>query len=137
MFSLTTSTLWLGLSFFTFAGKLNAEVFQTNPSQPNSHNKPHGLVLALEHRYYGKSLPFGADSLSVKNLKYLSAEQALKDLAYFLTKMSKSGQYKITPKNPWITIGGSYPGALSAWFRNKYPHLTIGALASSGVVLAV
>lgn len=97
----------------------------------------HGLVLALEHRYYGKSLPFGADSLSVKNLKYLSAEQALKDLAYFLTKMSKSGQYKITPKNPWITIGGSYPGALSAWFRNKYPHLTIGALASSGVVLAV
>ena len=51
--------------------------------------------------------------------------------------MSKSGSYKITPKNPWITIGGSYPGALSAWFRNKYPHFTIGAISSSGVVLAV
>lgn len=31
-------------------------------------------------------------------------------------------------------IGGSYPGALSAWFRYKYPHLTVGNLASSGVI---
>lgn len=48
------------------------------------------------------------------------------------------------PHNPlligasqWITIGGSYSGALSAWFRLKYPHLTIGAVSSSGVVNAI
>jgi hypothetical protein len=35
------------------------------------------------------------------------------------------------------TIGGSYPGALSAWFRYKFPHLTIGALASSAVVNSI
>ena len=43
--------------------------------------------------------------------------------------------YKID-KNPWITVGGSYPGALSAWYRYKYPHMTIGSIASSAVVNA-
>ncbi|KAL6997347.1 putative serine protease eda2 [Sarracenia purpurea var. burkii] len=40
-------------------------------------------------------------------------------------------------ENPWFVFGISYPGALSAWFRLKFPHLTCGSLASSKVVLAV
>jgi len=40
-------------------------------------------------------------------------------------------------KNAWITFGVSYSGALSAWYREKYPHLTRGALSSSGVVEAI
>lgn len=39
--------------------------------------------------------------------------------------------------NPWIAIGGSYPGAVSAWYRYKYPHLTVGAIASSAVINAI
>lgn len=47
-----------------------------------------------------------------------------------------NNQYNVT-NNPWMTVGGSYPGAVTAWFRYKYPHLTIGSISSSGVVNAI
>lgn len=31
-------------------------------------------------------------------------------------------------------VGGSYPGALSAWFRAKYPQWAVASWASSAVV---
>jgi hypothetical protein len=96
-----------------------------------------GLILVLEHRYYGQSMPFGNDSLSLENLVFLNSEQALSDLAYFTLQMKTTQSHKITNNTPFISIGGSYPGALSAWYRYKYPHLTIGAIASSAVVLAI
>ncbi|CAN8229167.1 unnamed protein product [Cochlearia groenlandica] len=100
-------------------------------------------IVSLEHRYYGKSSPF--NSLSTDNLKYLSSKQALFDLAAFRhyyqassldslnVKLNRSGKVE----NPWFFFGASYSGALSAWFRLKFPHLTCGSLASSAVVRAV
>lgn len=38
------------------------------------------------------------------------------------------------PERETIVIGGSYPGAMSAWFRSRYPHLAMASWSSSGVV---
>jgi len=67
----------------------------------------------LEHRYYGQSQPY--ENWSTENLVHLSSEQALADLASFLTAQGAGDQKKT------LVIGGSYPGALSAWFRVHYP----------------
>jgi len=47
--------------------------------------------------------------LSTENLRYLSSEQALADLAYFRTYMADKLQLST---NKWIAFGGSYPGWL-------------------------
>lgn len=96
------------------------------------------VIVSPEHRYYGKSTPF--KSHTTENLKYLSSKQALFDLAVFRQYYQDSLNRKFNRskvENPWFVFGVSYSGALSAWFRVKFPHLTCGSLASSAVVLAV
>ncbi|CAI2368762.1 unnamed protein product [Moneuplotes crassus] len=96
-----------------------------------------GLFLYLEHRYYGESQPF-SDDLETKDLVYLSAKHALADLAVFLTTLNdKIVEENGGQKRKIIVVGGSYPGALSAWFRAKYPHIAEASWASSAVVQAV
>ncbi len=34
----------------------------------------YNFILYEEHRYYGDSMPFGADSLKLENMKYLTVE---------------------------------------------------------------
>lgn len=96
-------------------------------------------IVCLEHRYYGESSPF--EELTADNLKYLSSQQALFDLAsfrnFYQNLVNKQFNRTTGEDNPWIVFGVSYPGALSAWFRLKFPHLVRGSLSSSGVVLAV
>ena len=42
------------------------------------------LVVFAEHRYYGKSMPFGDKSFEKHNLKYLTVEQAMMDYVEFM-----------------------------------------------------
>ena len=92
--------------------------------------KYHAKLVALEHRYYGESLPF--NSFSTYNLRYLTTKTALEDLAYFQQQITEERQWK----GAWIAFGGSYPGSLSAYYRLHYPNLVAGALASSAPVMA-
>lgn len=72
--------------------------------------------------------------MSTENLMYLSSEQALADLAYFIANMND--KYNLNANQKWIAFGGSYSGSLAAWLREKYPHLVYGAVSSSGPLLA-
>lgn len=90
------------------------------------------LLISIEHRFYGESIPGG--SLSLKNLRYLTSEQALADYAVLIQAVR--AQYGAGPESKVVTFGGSYSGSLSAWMRQKYPNVVHAALASSAPVLA-
>jgi len=45
--------------------------------------------------------------------------------------------HNIGRKPDWIVVGGSYPGALAAWFKSQYPQHALGAWSSSGVINAI
>lgn len=71
--------------------------------------------------------------MSVENLKYLSVDQALADVAHFITEIKSNAKYT---NSPVVVIGVSYAASMATWFRQKYPHLAVGAWASSAPLLA-
>jgi pimeloyl-ACP methyl ester carboxylesterase len=90
----------------------------------------HAFLIALEHRYYGKSIP--NYHLTIENLAYLYTDAAIEDLYYFQKAMIKEKDLK----GKWVAFGGSYPGSLSAYYRLRHPEMVVGALASSAPVMA-
>lgn len=79
-----------------------------------------GATIVLEHRYYGLSNPFS--DLSVESLKYHTIQQGIDDLDYFAknVKLPMPGGDNVSPdKAPWVLVGGSYAGALTAWTKQK------------------
>jgi pimeloyl-ACP methyl ester carboxylesterase len=99
-------------------------------------NKTSGFIVAVEHRYYGKSLPVAKPK--PEDMKYLTTPLALADMAHFIRtwKVPEDLKVKLDKKTRWITVGGSYPANLAAWMRLKYPHYVFAAYASSGPVKA-
>ncbi|KAM3685278.1 hypothetical protein ACJW31_11G105600 [Castanea mollissima] len=94
------------------------------------------LELYIEHRFYGESVPYGfTGEEALKNATvrgYFSSAQAIADYAEVIINLKKNLSAE---SSPVIVAGGSYGGMLATWFRLKYPHVAIGALASSAPIL--
>lgn len=88
-----------------------------------------GVAVAVEHRYFGGSLPFGNASFTRDAHKFLTVENALADYAGVLrVVLDESGA---AADQPVVAYGGSYGGFLSYLMRVKYPRL-VGASVASG-----
>lgn len=93
-------------------------------------------VLQTEHRFYGNSQPVGPNASNHELDLYLSPEQALADwiriIRHVQVKLGCSIHNKTSSSYcPVITIGGSYPGFLSAMMRLNYPSVVDIGYASS------
>lgn len=71
--------------------------------------------------------------LTFTNLRFLSVEQALADVAHFIVEIKSQPRYA---NSQVALVGGSYSATMAAWFRQLYPHLAVGAWASSAPVNA-
>lgn len=102
-----------------------------------------GLALLVEHRYYGGveegSYPYPINSttgelLDPSGYKYLDTEQALEDTVYFANhfELPTNVTGNFSPDvNPWIWLGGSYPGIRGAQLRVRNPETFFATWASS------
>jgi hypothetical protein len=92
------------------------------------------LVVVVEHRFFGKSIPEGWNASN--GLGLLTMQQAVADLAVFRDKFQRTvlapeGQ----SESVWITVGCGYAGALATWAHAKYPQHFVGVWASSPPLL--
>lgn len=93
------------------------------------------MLVFIEHRYYGKSMPFGSKAAAFSNTSttgYLTTTQAIADFATLIQSLKANLS---SPVAPVVVFGGSYGGMLAAWMRMKYPHVVMGAVASSAPIL--
>ncbi|CAO2819564.1 unnamed protein product [Amaranthus hypochondriacus] len=93
------------------------------------------LIVYIEHRFYGESIPLGSiyDAMNDINIRScLTTEQSLAD---FFDIIQHIKQNLSAFESPVIVIGGSYSGMLAVWFRLRNPSVAVGALASSAPLL--
>ncbi|KAL1399041.1 hypothetical protein pipiens_008521 [Culex pipiens pipiens] len=91
-----------------------------------------GWLFANEHRFYGDSIPNG--DLSTDNLKFLTVEQTLEDLAELIRHLK--GKVVCDENAKVILMGAGYGGTVATYMRKQYPELVDGVWISSGRVEA-
>ncbi|KAI0132335.1 peptidase S28 [Xylariales sp. AK1849] len=97
-----------------------------------------GAAIVIEHRYWGKSVPF--NELTAETLRYHNLPAAMKDMTNFAlnAKMEFCEEGDCNANDvPWVLVGGSYSGALAAWTSQMEPGVFHAYHASSAVVEAI
>ncbi|KAL3758756.1 hypothetical protein ACHAWU_001772 [Discostella pseudostelligera] len=93
-------------------------------------------VIEIEHRFYGPYQPIVGRKATVEELiELLTPQQAMADMvrlaSVFKDRIDCSSHRPSTEYCPVISVGGSYPGFLSAMFRLVYPNFVDISYAAS------
>jgi lysosomal Pro-X carboxypeptidase len=123
-----------GVMFFYVGNEADVELYLNHTGLMWENAAEFGAMLVFaEHRYFGKSLPFGDVQEMVAHVEFLSIEQTLTDYAVLITHLKEEVYRK--RDLPVVGFGGSYGGMLGSWFRMKYPHIIDGVIAASAPIL--
>ncbi|GAB1739785.1 hypothetical protein NU219Hw_g4722t1 [Hortaea werneckii] len=138
------TTYWKGpgspVILFT-PGEVNATGYTsyltTNRTTGVVAEKIGAAAVVLEHRYWGTSSPF--TELTTANMSYLTLENSIHDMTYFANnvKLPFTKHHSNADDVPWVFMGGSYSGALSAWIESVDPGTIWAYQASSAVVQTI
>ncbi|KAJ2899865.1 hypothetical protein IWW38_000817 [Coemansia aciculifera] len=101
-----------------------------------------GLVVLLEQRFYGNSVP---DFNGTNVWQYLTVEQMMADIRRFsehidhviLEWTTLTRHRRTRTSMPLVLVGGSFAGSLMVWTRQRYPDLKALAVASSAPLSVV
>ncbi|KAI2628443.1 peptidase S28 [Xylaria nigripes] len=97
-----------------------------------------GATIILEHRYFGDSRP--VNTFTAETMQDLNVPNAISDLTYFAKNINLQFCEENacnSDDNPWVLMGGSYSGALTAWTSQLEPGVFHAYHASSAVVEAI
>lgn len=91
-----------------------------------------GVIIGTELRFFGENRP--TNDLSTTNLRFLSTDQALADIAHLIDHVKREDSRLTNAKV--ILFGSMFGGNLATWFRIKYPQHSDGLWSSSSFVEA-
>eukprot|EP01105_Mastigella_eilhardi_P003450 TRINITY_DN143_c0_g3_i1.p1 TRINITY_DN143_c0_g3~~TRINITY_DN143_c0_g3_i1.p1 ORF type:complete len:491 (-),score=126.91 TRINITY_DN143_c0_g3_i1:938-2389(-) len=123
-----------GPMFFTAGGESDVHGgYAHNGFQFELAQQVGAFILYAEHRFYGDTLPFGAeDSYTRDNIQKLTIEQAMADFVSVIAHVK--AQFSLPDDIPVIAWGGSYAGELVTYMRVAYPAVIHASVAGSAPV---
>lgn len=90
------------------------------------------IIFAFETRFFGQNRP--TIDTSTGNLRFLSTEQILADMAQLIDHIKREDPRLADAKV--ILAGSQFGGNIATWFRVKYPHYVDGVWSSSSYIEA-